>query len=129
MDHIESILDSLPMILDSKNEGKTLKTTKDIFFPDEKQDYNDSFEKLFKIAFDNCESKERAKELMKSFVNTLNIVTFDEINVIIWLSNDCSIGQIIIFLIYFLSSNLLKYSLFKKANFLATIMNNKKLLN
>ena len=94
---LELILENIPMILILKNNNNTLDTIREKLFPSEKQDPNNAFEKLFKIAFDNCESKERAKELMKKFVNTLDIVTFDEINVIIWLSNDCSIGQIIIF--------------------------------
>lgn len=98
MDHIESILGSLPMILDRKNENNTLEKVRDELFPNENQDRDNCFEKLFKIAFDNCESEERAEELMNRFVKSLGVVTFDELNVIIYLSNDFSIGKYFLFI-------------------------------
>jgi hypothetical protein len=74
-----------------KNQNDDVQSTLAALFPDRIGDKG--FEKLFKIAFDNCESEERAKQLMNECIYSLDIVTYDKINIIIWLSNDFSISK------------------------------------
>jgi hypothetical protein len=74
-----------------KNRNDDVQNTLAELFPDRIGEKG--FEKLFKIAFENCESEERAKQLMNECINSLDIVNYDKINIIIWLSNDFSIGK------------------------------------
>ena len=88
---MDIICENLDAMLTLKSQNKDVQATLNELFPQLVGENGFAFQKLFKIAFDNCESKERAMRLMNESIEALEIVTYDQINVIMWFSNDFSV--------------------------------------
>jgi glutathionylspermidine synthase len=78
---MEIICKNLEAMLSYKEQNNDVQATLNELFP--RLVGQDSFQKLFKIGFDNCESEERASRLMNEYLKSLEVETYNRISVII----------------------------------------------